>query len=161
MILCGVFTVFTFLNPVPDWIAQNMKSAAIYPKIKWTLKSNTQTEVIKMAKKNEYELVVYNTHDPERFTVLHCDGMTISRDKYEIVTASCGDGPYLAFYMDAEADVIYRLRGPYHGRETFYIVDSTVLLFENNTMYASLEKTHMEVRESIILKINEIQSRGK
>jgi len=112
--------------------------------------------------KNNFELVVYNTHEPDRFTVLHCNGMTISRDKYEIVTASCGAGPYLAFYMDDEVDVIYRLRGPYHGRETcFYIVDSTLLLCENTTMYAALEKTHMEVRESIILKINEIQSRGK
>jgi len=105
----------------------------------------------KKQQKKRLELVVYNTHDPDQFTVIHCNGFTISADKYEIVTASCGVGPYLAFFLEVGHKFIYRLRGPYHGIDLFYIIDSTHIPFDE----------HSEIRKAIILKINEIRARGK
>jgi hypothetical protein len=74
--------------------------------------------------KNEF--VVYNTHNPKLFTVLHIrDGQTLTAEQFEIIEKVCRNGPFLGFFNQPDDGQIYRIRGPYNGLKQFFIIDRT------------------------------------
>lgn len=95
------------------------------------------------------ELVVYNSNNPDLFTVLHCDGCSLNLEQFEIIQTACKDGPYLAFFNDDEhVSQIYRLRGPYQGYEKFHILDRTGLVIDDD---------QANIMADILTKISEIK----
>jgi hypothetical protein len=78
------------------------------------------------------ELVVYNSNNPDLFTVLHSDGCSLNLEQFEIIETACKGGPYLAFFNGQDLAHIYRLRGPYQGYVKFYILDRTGLVVDDD-----------------------------
>lgn len=75
-------------------------------------------------------LIVYNANQPQLFSVVDCEGYTLTPEQYERIGHDCGLGPYFAFF-ETYHDHIYRLRGPYMGKSFFYIIDQTGLVCDD------------------------------
>lgn len=64
--------------------------------------------------KENREFVVYNTNNPELFTVFDMPDLIIDVTHHEIIETVCGAGPYLAFFLE-HPDFTFRIRGPFKG----------------------------------------------
>lgn len=90
-----------------------------------------------------YQIITYNTNQPERCTEIVSSGTTVSVASMIKIKDDCGDGPYFGF-DEKEPFKIFRFRGPFQGVKPFFILDSTGINSDNDFL-----KTHERVMSII------------